>query len=263
MVNNLGREIGQVDPHVTITAINIQPAFSLHRDQNRLQPFLRRDIDLFQRARSGNTIRGEPMRALKIAHGHNHCIVIDRRQGTGQIAHTDQTVPQCGHGGAAFARAQGVGRPHLFAPRVGRDHLFKRHLGAQQTRVFGRLRRKRFQEIDRFGRGKTIQRFQLIPIRHAAVDQLNHLIGGQNAGLNVPCILQEQTAKLGLKLTLLKRGGRSLHFRNKRLRIIKISRKPMHRRIGKGRQQRIAPRQTILIGPDPQPLEGPCAIELT
>ena len=128
VVDNGRGEGGDIDQHVTCAAFLVQPAFTLHRDDDGLQPRLDALVDLGHGAGAGNAVLIQPVIFLKAAHRLLQSGVIGHHVGPFQIPHRHQPVAQrdhlralrpglergCRHRGAPTALGQQMLHPQLF-----------------------------------------------------------------------------------------------------------------------------------------------------
>ena len=65
IIDNSGGKVRQIDPNVALTAGAVDPTFTLHRNNDRLQSAGHRDIQLTHGAGTNGAIHDQPMSLLK------------------------------------------------------------------------------------------------------------------------------------------------------------------------------------------------------
>jgi hypothetical protein len=103
VVDDPGGKVRQVHPDLLDRAVMVHPALTLQRDDDRLQPRFRADVQLDDGAFPGRAIGSQAVADLKVQHGRLDAAIIERRGRGRQIAHPHQPVTQRHHGRAGIA----------------------------------------------------------------------------------------------------------------------------------------------------------------
>ncbi len=260
-VHHPGSEIGEVHPDVALRAVDREPALTLHRHDDRLEPLAGGHVDRPDRRIPGHTIGVQPGVFLEELHRTLDLGVIGDRGRAVEIAHRHQTVAQLHHGKAAFARTQRAGL-HRLAPTAIREQPLQLEFLVHQPGIFVGSRHQRMHEgLGAFGRHEGIEQLGAVaPVRIAGHPRIN-IARSQNPGLDLVGIGQEQVGQRHLDPATLARAGDVAHHRSQITGVVGGHRQPVVFRREDRFQQRLKPGTLFGARPGPDRLVAVRAIE--